>query len=87
MCVGVCVPLVVLLSGSVSGAISSPLNTAPFTGSILFCLAYHLSCVLTDSFIFTALVTEKEDQPTAVGFEILDLTSQINLYQKCLLLL
>ena len=66
----------------------------PSHSTLLHLLALYYSvwriispCVLTDSCIFTALVTEKEDQPTAVGFEILDLTSEINLSQKCLLLL
>ena len=50
----------------------------------LFCLLYPLYCVLIDSCIFTALVTEKEDQKATVGFEILHLTSELNLCLKCL---
>ena len=41
-------------------------------------------CAIIDSCIFTALVTEKEDQKTTAGFEILHLTSELNLSLKCL---
>ena len=51
----------------------------------LLCFVYHLPCVLTGPCIFTALVTEKEDQKTTVGFEILHLTSKLNLSLKCLI--
>ena len=87
VCVCVCTVFLGFLCWSISKLCPSHATLLHLLALYLFCLVYHLSCVLTDLCIFTALVTEKEDQPTAVGFEILDLTSEINLSQKCLLLL
>ena len=74
-----------LLCWSISKLCPSNTTLLHLLALYLLCLVYHLSCVLINSCIFTVLVTEKEDQKTTVGSEILHLTSELNLCLKCLI--
>ena len=84
VCVCVCIVFLGFLCWSISKLCPSHATLLHLLALYLFCLVYHLSCVLTDLCIFTALVTEKEDQKTSVGFESLHFRSELNLSLKFL---
>ena len=61
----VCVFSLGLLWWSISKFCPSSAALVRLLGLYLFCWGYHIYCVLIDSCIFPALVTEKEDQPNS----------------------